>query len=345
MQVPTVSILIPTFNRAHYVGDAIASALDQTFVDTEIVVVDDGSSDATPDVISRFADARLRVVRHERNRGIPETRNTALDAARGRYIAWLDSDDVARPTRLQTQVDFLRANPAIAMVGSAAGKINADGTPRRGIRRPPLAPPMIAAWLLFRSAFQQSSIMGRAEILKAYRYDPGYNVCEDVDMFVRLQQRHALANLPAILIDRRLHPDQTVRQFRGEILANRERLIAPTLDALQIDASRDDVQRHVLLGFADLRDADLDAEFLGWARTWLARLRHANAVTQVFDDGALATASDYFWLLACRAMIPKIGRGDAVRAFVTRLPTSLVGSDARGWMKSAWRTYLPGRAS
>lgn len=339
MHIPTVSILIPTFNRAHYVGDAITSALKQTLTDTEVIVVDDGSSDRTPEIIAAFDDPRLRLVRHDSNRGIPETRNTALAAARGQYIAWLDSDDVARPSRIRKQVDFLRDNPTIAMVGSAAGKMNADGTPKKGTRMPPLSPPMIAAWLLFRSAFQQSSIMGRAEILKSYRYDPRYRVCEDVDMFVRLQRDHRLANLPEILIDRRMHPDQTVRQFRSEILTSREMLIAPTLAALRIDATRTDVERHVLLGFADLRDADVDPQFLPWARDWLSRLRRANDDTDVFDPGALDTASDYFWLLACRAMAPKIGRARAIKAFTARFPTSLLGPDAREWVKGAWRTY------
>ncbi|BCA64322.1 hypothetical protein HMP09_3556 [Sphingomonas sp. HMP9] len=345
MRKPTVSILIPTFNRAQYVGDAIASALAQTLPDTEVIVVDDGSTDATPDLIAGFADTRLRYLRHDANRGIPETRNTALAAARGDYIAWLDSDDTARPTRLQHQVDFLRDNPAIAMVGSAAGKMNSDGSHKRGTRMPPLSPPMIAAWLVFRSAFQQSSVTGRADILQAYRYDPRYRVCEDVDMFVRLQRDHDLANLPETLIDRRLHPEQTVRQFRGEILTSRQTLIQPMLESLRIDATRQDIERHVLLGFADLRDADVDEDFLVWARQWLARLRQANDATQVFDQDALATASDYFWLLACRAMIPKIGRAKAIKAFLTRLPTNLLGPSARQWIGSAWSTYLPGAAN
>jgi glycosyltransferase involved in cell wall biosynthesis len=342
MRTPTVSILIPTFNRAHYVGDAIASALAQTLTDTEVIVVDDGSTDATPELVARISDTRLRYVRHDANRGIPETRNTALASAQGQYIAWLDSDDTARPTRLQKQINFLRDNPGIAMVGSAAGKMNIDGSPKRGIRMPPLNPPIIAAWLLFRSAFQQSSVTGRADILRAYRYDPRYHVCEDVDMFVRLQRDHDLANLPQVLIDRRLHPEQTVRQFRGEILTSRQTLIQPMLASLRIDATTEDVERHVLLGFADLRDADVDENFLVWARDWLARLHRANDATQVFEKDALATASDYFWLLACRALIPKIGRTRAIKAFVTRLPTNLLGSNTRQWVRSALPTYLSG---
>jgi glycosyltransferase involved in cell wall biosynthesis len=340
MQVPAVSILIPTFNRAHYVGDAINSAIRQTFSDIEIIVVDDGSTDSTNDVIKHISDARLRVVSHDYNRGIPETRNTALAAAKGRYIAWLDSDDISRPTRIEKQVRFLRDNPSIAMVGSAAGKINVDGTPRKGIRMPPLKPEMIAAWLLFRSAFQQSSIMGRAAILKEYSYDPNYQVCEDTDMFVRLQRKHALANLPAILIDRRLHPEQTVRQFRKEILVNREALITPTLQDLGVDATPEDRQRHVLLGLANLQDLAVEEDFLIWARSWLSRLLEANARTKMFDEGALDTASDYFWFLACRAMAPKIGRAEAIKSLFKRVPTSLLESNSRDWIKNAWPSYV-----
>lgn len=340
MQAPTVSILIPTFNRAHYVGDAIRSAIRQSFTDVEIIVADDGSTDTTLDLIAQIDDARVRVVRHDRNRGIPETRNTALAAANGRYIAWLDSDDISRPTRIQKQVDFLESNPGIAMLGSAAGKINIDGTRRKGTRMPPLSPEMIAAWLVFRSAFQQSSIMGRAEILKRYSYNPRYQVCEDVDMFVRLQRDHMLANLPDILIDRRLHAEQTVRQFRGEILVNRAALIAPMLQDLGVVATEDDLRRHALLGLADLRDIVVDDDFLVWTRSWLRRLIEANRQTTMVDQGALETTSDYVWVLACRAMAPKIGRAEAIRTIVTRMPTRVFGRSARAWFRSALPTYL-----
>ncbi len=342
MQAPTVSILIPTFNRAHYVGDAIRSIINQTFSDIEIIVADDGSTDSTRKVVEDIRDPRLRIVSHASNLGIPATRNTALSHATGRYIAWLDSDDVSRPTRIEEQVDYLTRHPGVAMIGSAAGKINVDGTARKGIRMPPLRPDMIAAWLLFRSAFQQSSIMGRADVLRRYAYDPDYPVCEDVDMFVRIQKAHSLANLPAVLIDRRIHPEQTVRQRRQDILAKRMSIIAPTLIDLGIDADREDLERHALLGLADLRDADVGREFLEWARIWLDRLQQANTRTRIYEDGALKATSDYFWLLACHAMIPKIGYAKAVKAALRRMPTGLLGSHSRAWFKDAWPVYVHG---
>lgn len=342
MQVPTVSLLIPTYNRAHYLGDAIVSATKQTFSDIEIIVVDDGSTDSTQQVIEQIGDPRLRLVTHEYNRGIPETRNTALTAARGRYVAWLDSDDISRPTRIQEQLEFLDKNASVAMLGSAAGKINKDGKARTGIRMPPLSSNTIASWLLFRSAFQQSSIMGRADVLKQYPYNPDFQVCEDVDVFVRIQRKHALANLPAILIDRRLHPEQAVRQRRNEILVKRKAIIAPTLYELGVDATADELTRHALLGFTDLAELNVDDNFLVLTGNWLDRLLEANKRTNRFEEQALRFTSDYFWLIACRAMVPKIGRARAMRALAQRVPIGLLGLNSYEWLSNAWPTYVYG---
>jgi len=113
-----VSVVVPVFDRARVVGDALRSLLVQTWRDLEVVVVDDGSGDDGVAVAEAFGDPRVRIVRHGANRGIPHARNTGLEAARGRYVAWLDSDDVARPERIATQVGFLEANPDVALVGS-----------------------------------------------------------------------------------------------------------------------------------------------------------------------------------------------------------------------------------
>ncbi|MBW2258128.1 MAG: glycosyltransferase family 2 protein, partial [Deltaproteobacteria bacterium] len=111
---PKVSVVIPVYNRERYIGQAIDSILSQSFRDFELIVVDDGSSDGTPAVVERCGDPRVRLVRHETNQGIPRTRNRGLLEARGEYVAWLDSDDVALPQRLRVQVDVLDRSPGIA---------------------------------------------------------------------------------------------------------------------------------------------------------------------------------------------------------------------------------------
>lgn len=332
---PLVSVLIPTYNRAHFVGDAIRSALNQTLGNIEVVIADDGSTDATDALLASISDPRMRLIRHDKNRGIPAARNSALAEARGKYVAWLDSDDVARPNRLAEQVAFLEAHPAIAMVGACAGKLRPDGTRNSGIRVPPLTPNMIGAWLLFRSAFQQSSVTGRADVLRRYRYDPNFPVCEDIDMFLRLQHDHTLANLPRVLIDRRLHRDQTIRRRRHEIRERTLALAQPMLDRMGVKACEEDLRRHVLLGRSNIETTEVDSDFLPWARAWLSRLQKANEQTLMLDDASLRLAIDYFWLMACRAMTARIGAAAALRALLGRPPAGLASSAAFSWAKEA----------
>jgi len=101
---PTVSVIIPTYNRAHLVGRAIQSVLNQTYQDFELIVVDDGSTDNTEEVVKGFNDARIRYIRHDENKGLPAARNTGIEAARGEYIAFLDSDDEWLERKLEKQI-------------------------------------------------------------------------------------------------------------------------------------------------------------------------------------------------------------------------------------------------
>jgi glycosyltransferase involved in cell wall biosynthesis len=125
-KVPTVSVIIPTYNRAHLVGRAIKSVLSQTYQDFEVIVVDDGSSDNTEDVIKSIGDARLLYVRHEKNVGSNAARNTGIRLARGKYIAFQDSDDEWHRDKLQQEVPILENNLDVGVVYSGFWRIKGD---------------------------------------------------------------------------------------------------------------------------------------------------------------------------------------------------------------------------
>src|SRR5215510_6043019 len=105
-----VSVLMPAYNAERFIRSSVRSVLSQTFTDFELIVVDDHSTDATPELLRSFSDHRLRVIRMEHNLGVVGAINRAAREARGRYIARMDADDISMPTRLAKQKAFLDAN-------------------------------------------------------------------------------------------------------------------------------------------------------------------------------------------------------------------------------------------
>ena len=118
--MPRVSVLMPAYNVEQYVGEAIESILNQTFTDFEFIIINDGSTDGTADIIRKYAksDKRIKFINHEKNHGVAHTRNELLDTALGEYGAFHDSDDISLPDRLQIQVDFLDNHPNISVVSA-----------------------------------------------------------------------------------------------------------------------------------------------------------------------------------------------------------------------------------
>lgn len=174
---PKVTVFVPVYNREAYIGAAIESILGQSFSHFEILLVDDGSTDRSVEVLRSYDDPRLRVVCHEHNLGIPQTRNRGLELAQGEYIALLDSDDIAQPDRLQHQVAFLDRHPDIVQVGGWVRRVDATGRLLKQVKQQPTAPDDIRAQLLFRCSLSNTTIMGRTAVLRAYGYRNSFPCC------------------------------------------------------------------------------------------------------------------------------------------------------------------------
>ena len=206
MSVPSISVLIPVHNGADYLDEALASLAAQTFSDFEIVVVDNASTDGTPDLLARWTacEPRLRTLRLERNQ-LAASLNRAADLARAPIFARLDADDIARPDRFARQYAALRDRPSVGLLGSSATLIDGGGR-RLGEIRPPQADKDIRHWHATSSAIIPSSAMMRAEVFRrAGGYREGLNISEDYDLWIRMGEHGALANLAEILIDYRVH--------------------------------------------------------------------------------------------------------------------------------------------
>jgi glycosyltransferase involved in cell wall biosynthesis len=202
---------MPVFNREQFVDEAIRSVVEQDFEDFELLVVDDGSTDRTAEVLDAWKkrDSRMVVVTSPSNQGISAALNLGLAHARGRYVARLDSDDLMTPRRLAAQVAVLDAQPEVVLVACAFDIVDLAGTHLRTWNEH--APREVTAFLLpFYNTIGHGTVMFRlADVLEEGGYSHQYPTCEDYDLWSRLSRRGTIETLPFAGMTKRTHPNQT----------------------------------------------------------------------------------------------------------------------------------------
>lgn len=197
---PTVSVIIPTYNREHLIGRAIQSVLNQTYQDFEIIVVDDASTDNTQEVVKSFNDLRIRYIRHEKNRGGSAARNTGIRAARGEYIAFLDSDDEWLPEKLAEQIRVFHQDPECGVVYTDILVVYPDGCELQR-RAPKIKGSMFHKLLEANVVGTTSSVLVRRDCFdKVGLFNEELASCQDWDMWIRLARLFVFrkVNIPLV---------------------------------------------------------------------------------------------------------------------------------------------------
>jgi glycosyltransferase involved in cell wall biosynthesis len=225
----TVGVVLPVHDGAEYVAAAIDSVLAQTHEDLALVVVDDGSTDATPDIVRGYDDPRVTLLRNDENLGVATSRNRGVDAVAGEHIAFIDHDDVWHPEKLERHLARHRAADA-AVVYSDLRTVRPDGQPLGTTTKPE---PRAAGAPLVRQLFFQgggvittmsSVTVTRAAWTAVGGEDPAYTVSGDIDLYVRLAGEHTFARVPAPLVDRRRH-DANISGDHRQVYRDHERLV------------------------------------------------------------------------------------------------------------------------
>ena len=211
---PSISVIIPAFNRAWCLQETLQSVLDQTFKNFELIVVDDGSTDGTPALLRQFP--QVRVHRWEDNRGVSAARNLGIEMAQGEWICFLDSDDRWVANKLQVQIDWMKAHPECRACYTDEIWI------RNGVRVNPKNKHRKYSGDIFRHCLplciiSPSSIMMQASILETIGgFDTDLAACEDYDLWLRLAARYPVEFIPEkLIIKTGGHADQLSRKFRG----------------------------------------------------------------------------------------------------------------------------------
>ena len=203
---PTVSVILPTYNRAHLLDRAIRSVLDQTYQDFELIVVDDGSSDNTEEVVTNFTDPCIRYLRHEQNRGAAAARNTGIRVAQGEYIAFLDSDDGWLPGKLEKQMKvFGSASSKVGIVYTDMWRIGQDGV-RRYWHSSRIMPEdgIIYDHLIgdrLTGISMPSVVIRRECFARAGMFDEEFSRLIDRDLFIRLSRRFYFYHIAEALVN------------------------------------------------------------------------------------------------------------------------------------------------
>jgi glycosyltransferase involved in cell wall biosynthesis len=265
--MPSVSIVIPTYNCGRYLAQSLESVIRQAGPDGEIIVADDGSTDDTPEILARYGE-QIQVVRGG-HRGLSEARNLGLERARGDWIAFHDADDIAMPDRLASQRNFLAAHPEAQAVFCNGERMD---RPRQTVVPSPLARRLDGRRLTVRDVFEgfpiyfQGALVPRAAFTTSGPFDPSLRVQPDIEYAYRLLGRLAVWFVDRVVFSYRWHTTNNSNDRLGgreDIARILERLHAdasPTLAAIGRTRLRRRLARHYFgIARARLRMGDREA--------------------------------------------------------------------------------------
>lgn len=235
-KIPLVSVIMCTYNDEQYIAESIESILGQSWKNLEFIIVNDGSTDQTKAIIQSFTDDRIVYLEHP-NQGQEFSKNRGIDLARGKYIAYMDGDDISKPERIKTQVDFLETNPEIGVCSTG---IKFFGN-RDGAWMPPEKDESIRYRFLFNSAMAHPTCMIRREILEEHsiRYKQGWEAAEDYYFLSKVLEKTKGHCIQQLLYNYRFH-GLNISVSKSEIQRNNARKISYSIfnEVLKLNLSR-----------------------------------------------------------------------------------------------------------
>lgn len=296
---PAVSVLMPVRDGERFIAEAVESVLSGTFADLELLVLDDGSTDSTPQILERLAEADPRLVVHRREpgRNLAEVLNAVAALSRGALLARLDADDVSLPDRLQLQTEFLAMHPEVALLGGQALLID-EGGREFGRAEYPTGNAELQAALRERNPFVHSAMTMRREAFEAAGgYRANFDHAEDLDLWLRLAAGRQIANLPEPVVKYRIHAGQlTLRKQDEQALFS----IAARASARAQATGKPDPVAGVRIDEAFLRSqgigpAEVTAAVvpaLAWLARTTGRAGHSGDARRLFEAALARARSD-----------------------------------------------------
>ena len=286
---------MPVLNAAEYLREAMDSVLAQSLGDFELVVVDDGSTDATREILQEYRDPRIIFVQNEKTAGLSANLNRIMRIARGQYVARMDGDDICMSHRFATQVKYLEEHPDISICGTWFE--TGFGRKWRAVKYPTNAD-AIAAVLLFYSPIAHPSVMLiRSKWVECeLSYDETFSAAQDYDVWVRASRKMRLGNVPEVLMRIRVHPGSTTvarastQRRIGALIRKRQ------VEELGIYPDDESMMLHESLSNGRFGRG---LSYVRQARRWMELLREKNDIAGLFPHGPFDYLLHEKWFKVC----------------------------------------------
>ncbi|MTM11965.1 glycosyltransferase, partial [Turicibacter sanguinis] len=231
MNKPLVTVFIPVYNAEKYIQECLDSIVNQSYKNLDILIIDDGSTDSTANIIEKCKDTRIRLIRNNENKGIPYTRNKGLKELRGKYLAIMDADDIAIKTRIEEQVKFLEKNPDVLVVGSFF-ELYRRYFPKK-IKEYKNSE-QIKIGLLFQSQIANPTAMIRTTVFDEYgiKYNEKCFVAQDYELWTQISKIGRMEIIPLVLHKYRWGHENITQKSIKEKREARNRVLASIRNGL-----------------------------------------------------------------------------------------------------------------
>lgn len=293
---PAITVLLPVYNAQKFLKDAIESILNQTFEDFELLIIDDGSEDESPAIISGFADSRIRLIRQNENQGLIKTLNHGLGLANGKYIIRMDADDISLSHRFAKQFNFMEGHPEIGVCGSW---IKAMNHPRREIFEYYISHEEIILHMFELVPFAHPSVIIRKSIIDKFKlnYNESYLHVEDYALWFDMHKFTKFANLPDVLIQYRFHDKQLSKRHVELQNVNADKIRRKVLeDLLNTNISEFEFLIHKALFHRRDKKSNSNIEMI---KTWLYKLYKGYKSQNIISEKKYTSYLANAWYEAC----------------------------------------------
>lgn len=299
---PLVSVLIPCYNAALYVEEAVNSIINQTYANLEIILINDCSTDGTGEILAQLAnkDSRIKLITNEENLKLIKTLNKGIELCTGEFIARMDSDDVALSSRIEKQVAYLKNNTACDIVGTLFNTFRTANPNKLSLHTNPLKDDELRAYMLFKSGICHPSVMIRRRVFAELnlRFEAAYLHVEDYAFWSQAIYQTKLANIGEPLLLYRVHANQVSTLHDHLQIENKKKVYAIHLKQLGIAVTDRNLQIHASIAEC-IPAISKSVEFLKACELYMLDLLKLNKDKGFCNHDYLQKMLSVHWLRLC----------------------------------------------